>query len=245
MRLFLAALILTAIAGTFAGDADADHRRWFVQTSDNKIVSFTDDDGGVAPDGTTEVADSVIRAADPPGATGDILPLGTWDGTTYTAPSGGGIVVHIDPATGQGSVQMAAHAMMDVFENGLAFVQDNRAVWSHTNIKKATDAIYWMQVNAARVALNSTRTAANRVKFLEEAASWPSGLSGEVRQLVDYFADGIAAPTKDFSWVNSETTPPERTGAAMWASGFSNATNVETAPASAKLLGRAWIADIQ
>ena len=35
-----------------------------------------------------------------------------------------------------------------------------------------------MMINAARVALNSTRTAANRVKFLGEAASWPSDSNG-------------------------------------------------------------------
>ena len=79
--------------------------------------------------------------------------------------------------------------MMDVFDAALAFIQENRAAWPYTNIEKTHEAIYWQIVNSARVALNSTRTAANRVKFLEESASWPTGLSGEVRQLVDYLED--------------------------------------------------------
>ena len=183
-------LLLAVLCLTFAVSADAQTRRWFVQTSDDKIISFTDDDGAPTPTGTTAVADSVIRAADPPGATGDITPLGTWDGTVYTAPSGGGIVVAIDPTTDQGSVQEAAHDMMDVFAVALEFILENRLAWPDTHIEKTTEAIYWMQVNAARVALNATRTAANRVKFLEEAASWPVGLNGVVEQLADYLADG-------------------------------------------------------
>ena len=84
-KLLLAVLLLALVAPVEAA------RRWFVQTSDNKIISFTDDDNAPTPDGTIAVADAVIRTEDPPGATGDITPLGTWDGMTYTAPSGGGI----------------------------------------------------------------------------------------------------------------------------------------------------------
>ena len=85
--------------------------------------------------------------ADPPGATGDILPLGTWDGTVYTAPSGGGIVVPIDPTTDQGSVQEAAHDMMDVLDAGLEFILENRhRLDGLTRISRTTtlEAIYWM-----------------------------------------------------------------------------------------------------
>ena len=106
---FVLAAVVAFFAVAVSTDADAA-RRWFAQTplaTDGKLVSFTDDTNAEAPDGTVEVDDATIRAADPPGATGDILPLGTWDGTTYTAPSGGGIVVHIDPSTDIGAVQEA------------------------------------------------------------------------------------------------------------------------------------------
>ena len=98
-KLLLAALLMTLVAPVEAA------RRWFVQTSDGKIVSFTDDDNAPTPAGTTAVTDATIRAADPPGATGDITPLGTWNAAaaTYTAPSGGGIVVPYDPTTDTGA----------------------------------------------------------------------------------------------------------------------------------------------
>ena len=95
-------LLIVVLVLAFASPVDAA-RRWFVQTSDNKIISFTDDDNAPTPAGTIAVADAVIRTEDPPGATGDITPLGTWDGSTYTAPSGGGIVVPYDPTTDSGA----------------------------------------------------------------------------------------------------------------------------------------------
>ena len=70
------------------------------------------------------------------------------------------------------------------------------------------------------------------------------GFSGEVRQLADYFAGGATAATKDWSWVDPETNPPSRTAAASWPMGFQNATNVENAPGSARLIGRGWVSDI-
>ena len=97
----IAALVLLVFI--FPSDAQVDGRRWLVQTSDGKLLGFTDDQDVEPPDASiaTLVLESVIRAADPPGATGEILPLGTWVVTggvgVYTAPSGGGIVEHIDP----------------------------------------------------------------------------------------------------------------------------------------------------
>ena len=240
-------LLLAVLCLTFASLADAQSRRWFVQTSDDKIISFTDDDGAPTPTGTTAVADSVIRAADPPGATGEITPLGTWDGTTYTAPSGGGInPPAYDPATDSGQVKDAANDMMDVFDAALAFIQENRAVWRPAAVAKAVTGIHWQIVNSARIALNSTRTHARRQKFLEESASWPTGTNGNATDYVDVFNgnDGIGTPTKDFSWVNPEMDPFTRVTVAMAATAFQSATNVENAPPTADLLGRAWINDI-
>ena len=241
----IAALVLLAYG--LPSEAQVNDRRWIVQTSDGKLIGFTDDQDVEPPDAAfaTFVLESVIRAADPPGATGEILPLGTWDGTTYTAPSGGGIVDHIDPTTDAGSVQEAAHDMMDVFDVALAFIHDNRSAWTEDARAKAEDGIYWQIVNSARIGLNSTRTHARRSKFMEESASWPMGVNGDVGQYVDAMGDdSITTPTKDWSWVEPEMDPYTRVTVSTAQMGFMNATNVENAPSSAKLVGREWIKDI-
>lgn len=58
--------------------------RFFVRSADDVIVASTEDDALVAPSGTTAVARSVITAA----YDGPLYQGGTWDGTTYTPPSG-------------------------------------------------------------------------------------------------------------------------------------------------------------
>ena len=82
-------------------------RRWFLN-SDEEIVGLSDDDDFAVPTDQTAVLDSVIRAVDPPGATGRIQSGGKWDGTDYTAPSGGGVLVPFDPDTELGRKQIAA-----------------------------------------------------------------------------------------------------------------------------------------
>ena len=241
MRKLLLTLVAIAVAGALAGDAEANHRRWFVQTSDNKIIGFADDPGGHVPDGSIAVFEETIRAADPPGADGDILSQGIWDGSTYTAPTG--VVIAIDPTTDIGSVQPACDDMLDTFEGALNFIADNQLAWQHAAVRSAETAIHWQLVNAARVALNSTRTHARRAKFCDEAASWPTGLSGDVVLFVDAMgATGVNLPTKDWSWVNPTTDA--RNDVADAAQGFNAATNVETAPGSDRLVHRAWIRDI-
>ena len=240
MRKLLIAVLLLA----FASNVEAA-RRWFVQTSDNKIISFTDDDNAPTPAGTIAVADAVIRTEDPPGATGEITPLGTWDGSTYTPPSGGGIVEHFDPTTDSGAVKSSCNAMLDVFDIALAFIRDNQLVWQDAARAKAIEGIHWQIINSARVALNSTRTHARRQKFCEESASWPDGTNGNVVDYVDAFSNGgPTTPTKDWSWVNPENDPYTRVVVGSAATQFMNATNVENAPSSDNLIGREWINDI-
>ena len=150
----------------------------------------------------------------------------------------------VDPTTDQGSVQEAAHTMMDVFDGALSLIFENRNVWQHDIRENAILGIHWMAINGARVALNSTRTAANRVKFLEEAASFPTDATAGIPSYVDAMDVGIAV-SKDWSWVDPETDPPVRlTIMASVSNGFMSATNVEDAPPSADLIGRAWIDDI-
>ena len=252
----IAAFVLLAYA--FPSDSQVPDRRWIVQTSDGKLIGFTDDQDVDPPDAAfaTFVLESVIRAADPPGATGEILPLGTWDGTDYTAPSGGGIVVHIDPTSAIGGVQEACKNMLDVFDAALAFIHDNRFAWQDDARTKATEGIYWQITNTARVALNRQTRTHDGVsgdvgqKFCEESASWPDGVSGDVGQYVDAFIDTgspPALPSKDWSWVMPEPDPywtrtshrPDANGGndrhdrqrrAPLRVGSMNATNVENAP---------------
>ena len=229
----VAALLFAALPATA-------ERRWFVQDDDGRIVAMTDDDGAYTPAGTTAVTDATIRAADPPGADGPINFFGTWDGTTYTAPPN--LLPVIDPTTDQGMVQVAAHAMMSTFEAAIAFISENRVAWRPATVAAALDGIHWQLVACSRVALSSTRTAARRVKFMEECASWPAGVSGDVVLFVDAM-DGIQA-NATWSWVDPETDPFTRHPIAMAGAGFAGATNIEAAPSSADLIGRRWVADI-
>ena len=143
-------------------------------------------------------------------------------------------------------VKDAAHDMMDVFDAALAFIQDNPRHLAPCRGSEGGNGIHWQIVNSARLALNSTRTHVRRQKFLEESASWPDETNGNVVDYVDVFnaSDQIGTPTKDFSWVDPEPDPFTRGTVTIAASQFMNATNVEDAPATADLLGRAWINDI-
>ena len=236
MKRLLAVLLLAVLA---CAPAFAE-RRWFVQTADNKIVAATDDDDAATPAGTTAVTDATIRAADPPGATGPINFQGFWDGTTYTPPAG--LLPVIDPTTDAGMVQEAAHAMMHTFEAAISFIQENRQAWPGINMAQAIEGIHWQIIAAARVALNSTRPAAERVKFMEECASWPTGVSGDVALYVDAMGVDIDF-TEKWSWV-MPVSPFTRVSIMGAASAFESAANVEAAPSSADLIGRAWIVDI-
>ena len=81
---------------------------------------------------------------------------------------------------------------------------------------------------------------------MEECASWPDGVNGDVGQYVD--AMGGNGGTIDFnekwSWVDPEPDPYTRTDGKCELTGFEDATNVEDAPSSSDLIGRAWIQDI-
>ena len=175
MKRFLATLGLLAFL--WSGLAHAVPR-YLVEDSSNVIKAYTEDDSLLAPPGHTAVAVSVIEAA----YSGTIYQGGTWVVTggvgVYTPPTG--ILTVIDPTTDIGGVQEAAHDMMDVFDNALDFIHNNRSVWTEDARAKAEDGIYWQIINSARVALNSTRTHARRQKFLEESASWPDMTNGDV-----------------------------------------------------------------
>ena len=238
-----AAVMAVAIANP-AG-AQVTERRWLIQSSDNKIVGLTDDYSLLEPydPGTFFVLDSVIRMATPPGADGPIYQGGFWDGVSYAYTPPPGAVLPIDPATPAGGVQAACKAMVDVFDIALAFIHDNQLAWQQAAIRRAETGIHYQLVNAARVALNASRTHATRQKFCEESASWPAGVNGNVVDYVDAMgADSVGTPTKDWSWVLPATDV--RVDVADAGQGFDGATDIEDAPGSGDLIGRGWIADI-
>ena len=153
---------------------------WFRDTSDNKLVAAADSEL-TPPTGHDFILKSTIEAV----YAGEIWQLGTWDGSTYVPPAD--IIVPYDQTTDAGMVRDAAHAMMDVFDAALAFIQENRSAWTDDLRTKAIEGIYWQIVNSARVALNATRTHARRQKFCEESASWPDATNGNAREYVDAF----------------------------------------------------------
>ena len=205
----------------------------------SEVVKETWDDANATPSGFTFVSLATFEAA----YDGPILQGGTWDGTDYTPPAE--YTAAVDTTTDTGMVQGAAHNMMNVFDIVLEFIFDNRIVWPEPIRENALLGVHWMAINGARVALNGTRTAANRVKFLEEAASFPAEVTAGIPSYVDLMDTGVAV-SKDWSWVDPETDPPSRYPTIMESvsDGFISATNVEDAPATAKLIGRDWINDI-
>ena len=218
-------------------------RVYGVQDADNKLSGWmSEDETETAPTGETAVLESVIRAADPPGADGRIQSGGHWDGTTYTPPVGDEFFLPFDPTTDAGTVKVAAHAMMDTFDDALDFLERSANLWPAANITNAKEGIHWQWVNTARCCLNSTRTPANRIKICEESASFPSDVSSPIE-----YVDGMGAatlPTKDWSWVTVEDDPVTRRTIMGSGQGFNTVTNVEDAPTSLKRIGRAWIDDI-
>ena len=222
-------------------------RVYGVQDADDKLSGWiSEDETDTAPTGETAVLESVIRAADPPGANGRIQSGGHWDGTTYTPPVGDEFFLPFDPTTDVGMVKVAAHNMEDVFDAAVGYIEDNRSAWQQHFVEWAISGIHWQRVNAARMALNSVRTTAFRQKFLEEAASWPTGVNGDPRQYVDSFNDPMIsdAPGEKFSWVEDDMDPPGRTDTSDAYMEFDTTTNVEDAPGSGKLIGRAYVDDI-
>ena len=207
------------------------------QTSDNKLTAAAYSEMP-PPTGHDFVPKSTIEAS----YSGEIWQDGTWDGTEYKAPTN--IIVPYDGSTNAGEVQLAAEAMLDALEGGADYIRDNRIVWPQHYVGWALTGIHWQIVNAARIALNPVRTVDFRVKFLEEAASWPTMVNGDPATYVDSFATLTEAPGDKFSWANPNTDPATRVGTSNAYTTFDTSVNVEAAPVTAKLLRRAWLDDV-
>ena len=70
-------------------------------------------------------------------------------------------------------------------------------------------------------------------------------VNGDVAQYVDAMNPTTAIDFNEkWSWVNPEDDPFTRHEVSESGAQFENATNVEDAPSSSDLIGRAWIVDI-
>ena len=182
-------------------------RVYGVQDADDKLSGWmSEDETETAPTGETAVLESVIRAADPPGADGRIQSGGHWDGTTYTPPVGDEFFLPFDPTTDAGTVKVAAHGMMDTFDDALDFLERNANLWPAENITNAKEGIHWQWVNTARCCLNTTRTPANRIKICEESASFPSDVSSPI-EYVDGMDSGVPSPQRTGFGLTFRLTP--------------------------------------
>ena len=141
-----------------------------------------------------------------------------------------------------GIVAVAARHALDVLDSGVASILDNSSTWPFKAVGNALTAIHYQKVNMARVAMNATRTEANRQKFCEEVASWPTDSNGDVATFVDGVAE-IDASAK-YSFVDPASDPPSRVDAADGVGKFDSPDNVEDAPSTAKLISRSWVGDI-
>ena len=255
-------LLIVVLVLAFASPVDAA-RRWFVQTSDNKIVSFTDDDNAPTPAGTIAVADAVIRTEDPPGATGDITPLGTWDGTTYTPPSGPGLFIPYDTSTESGALKAASltlHLQLVAWAEALAEVQ---AFWPQAAVHLGHNLLAYGHRGIRGVVMSDEWTHAQKLTFLEQMAFGAADVTnpGEYFELIEETGiggqDGVPEPTAQDDprvlWVNPDTGL--RVNLAQWFSGAIEAEGpgvgdtvlsrmaAETTSLT-DYIGGAWIEDI-
>lgn len=129
-------------------------RRWFLN-SDSEIVGLSDNDDFPVPTDETAVLDSVIRAADPPGANGRIQSGGEWDGAAYTAPSGAGVLVPLDPDTELGRKQIAATTLHNWLHGTSAGVHAIRHEKPQIDVQRAEQFIamaHWANYLVAHMA---------------------------------------------------------------------------------------------
>ena len=218
-------------------------RVYGVQDADDKLSGWmSEDETETAPTGETAVLESVIRAADPPGADGRIQSGGHWDGTTYTPPVGDEFFLPFDPTTDAGTVKVAAHGMMDTFDDALDFLERNANLWPAENITNAKEGIHWQWVNRPLLPEHYPHTG-EPDKDLRGIRELPKRCKLPI-EYVDGMGSGFP-PHKGLVLDQPCRLTPWCGGTIMGApQGFNNVANVEDAPTSLKRIGRAWIDDI-
>ena len=152
-------------------------RRYWVQTSDSKITGFADIDTVAVPAGHDAVLETVIRAADPPGADGRIQAGGKWDGVNYTAPSGSGVLEIYSTVTDIGMLKNAsllAHTQLIAWQAALDAVAP---FYPAQDVAVGHDFLTFGHRGVRGVMLSDHWTVAQRVKFAEEMASGASDVT--------------------------------------------------------------------
>ena len=215
-------------------------RRWFVQDADNKLDSMSDDDTVDAPADTTAVLNSTIRAADPPGANGRIQSGGIWDGTSYTAPTGGGILP--TDATPLGELKVAAALAVSGLLDWKERTDAVAYLYPAEDEGKVHDWEAWLLVGLAKVMLAGW-TVAERVKFAENTATGTTGISTATEFYSEAVAAGVVTPTSPTVWANPNTGLSVALGQA------SNTVTLikddwAATPSYADLIDGSWIDDI-
>ena len=139
-------------------------RVYGVQDDDDKLSGWmSEDETETAPTGETAVLESVIRAADPPGADGRIQSGGHWDGTAYTPPVGDEFFLPFDGSTDTGLIQIAALTLHESFHDASAGVHSVRHEKPQIDVARAEQFIamgHWANYVVAHMAIDGDITAA-------------------------------------------------------------------------------------
>ena len=184
-------------------------RRWFLN-ADNEIVGLSDNDLFPVPADQTSVLDSVIRAVDPPGAEGRIQSGGIWDGSEYTAPVGGGILIpfYPDPATelGRGQiVLLALHDQLEAWRYGVLEVSHQKPLIDTQRALQFLPMAHWAAYVVAAMWRNGDLTIAQVEAWCMRMAMG----SADSSNVQEYYENAHALEDTDIpqeacAWVNPE-----------------------------------------
>ena len=184
-------------------------RVYGVQDADDKLSGWmSEDETETAPTGETAVLESVIRAADPPGADGRIQSGGHWDGTAYTPPVGDEFFLPFDGSTDTGLIQIAALALHESFHDASAGVHSVRHEKPQVDVARAEQFIamgHWANYVVAHMAIDGDITVA---QFEAWATAMALGAS-DVTTVQSYFEKAhllneVDIPLEACAWVDPD-----------------------------------------
>ena len=183
-------------------------RVWGVQDSDDKLSGWvSEDETDTAPTGETAVLESVIRAADPPGADGRIQSGGHWDGTTYTPPVGDEFFQPFDASTPLGQKQKAAQELHDDLDSARELIMQvaPEKIQSHVQRLLEFEAMaHWANYVVAHM---TSITSAQFVAWAQKMREGPSGVTS-LQTLFEavHLIPEAGIPQEACAWVNPTDT---------------------------------------
>ena len=167
---------------------------------------------------------------------------GTWDGTTYTAPTGQPVVY--DTSTELGELQQAAHDVHDALLAWHAQVDSYASYFDSGHIDKAHDWLAWAHFGVYRVVKSTHWTIAQRLVFCQQMPLGAFDITTVVGFLTTSGATDEDAPTSAVIWVDPDTglrvtvavaIATSTTAGMNWEAGALTATD---------LANGAWIKDL-